>query len=425
METENDDKTLHFSTFNTFQLSDIPRNEIRSFEVKLQENNVSSDDLINYELADKPANSYIISKAGVYKISTKVTPNGSPKQGSSAVWLWASKEGGGAVNINDMIGDIQYSDDSVKFKIGSANGSFNKGNVILALKNAQNKIVWTWHLWLTDQPDSIIYENQDIHGNKIRFMDRNLGALTGDMSTTSSGIDNYGFVYQWGRKDPFYGGNGVANNTSLEYTVQQGYVLVNQASGVTGWSVSSSPATNINDAVENPMKFYINNNTALSNDEPADWLATSNTSLWSENDKTEYDPCPFGYKIPSTTDLKSLYEYYNSSNISLYFRRINNKYWTYHYVDGNKDAAWQSAGMRRGRSVGGALLVSSGTDSEPGSCFYWTASPVTIPGVNLTGGAYRMYTMQTASEPLTYTIPSDEYGDKADAYPVRCVKIHD
>ena len=99
------------------------------------------------------------------------------------------------------------------------------------------------------------------------MMDRNLGALT--VIPSPSTVDNYeayGLYYQWGRKDPF-----TQPNAAL--------APVGAITGVTQ-DVSSIEYT-----VSNPTVIYDN----------AFWGYDS--TLWGVN-KTKYDPCPNGWRVP-------------------------------------------------------------------------------------------------------------------------------
>lgn len=68
------------------------------------------------------------------------------------------------------------------------------GNVVVGIKKkgaGSNAYLWSWHLWLTDEPKLI-----------AGFMDRNLGASS---SSPSGGSKSYGLFFQFGRKDAFVG----------------------------------------------------------------------------------------------------------------------------------------------------------------------------------------------------------------------------
>lgn len=78
-----------------------------------------------------------------------------------------------------------------------------KGNVVVGIKKkGESDYLWSWHLWLTDEPQLV-----------AGFMDRNLGA---ESATATDGRKTYGLYYQFGRKDPFVGSTEIydINGTS-------------------------------------------------------------------------------------------------------------------------------------------------------------------------------------------------------------------
>jgi hypothetical protein len=445
METEDDDG-LSFNTFSTFSgFGDILRNTVTAFNVNLTKADLYSDDVVRESFVDKPANSYIISEPGLYEIAVKKPGGGDLPDGVSADWLWASKAGGGQFEIEELINDISIIDAEdpqnrkIRFRAGSEL-SLKKGNVILALKNANKDIVWTWHIWITDAPKNMLY------GAKV-FLDRNIGALSADTASVPA-IDTYGFVYQWGRKDPFFGGDGrIFDEANGILSVARANTIVNnKTSGlwntdVDRWSEDDASTYGTeNESVKYPMKFIYNGNPSSEEDDPADWLKASNTALWSDAGKTDYDPCPYGYKVPSgykvgesASDFSMLHNAYNDYNMYIdqkvdpdtplpgewFYNRYNsNRYWIYSGPSGH--TVWPTAGMRQGRNVSGkwigAQLKYSGTDEHMGKGYYWTSTPLEINGRKVPGASSRICMYNT----LLYS--RDDFGPNVDAYPVRCVK---
>lgn len=116
----------------------------------------------------------------------------------------------------------------------------SEGNALIGALNSKNEIIWSWHIWITDnKPDDpnkgVVYNTYDwigdeLEGNSIkspgkifsyeqglkdkstysrvpgrRVMMCNLGAY--DFEPTSNDdatiARTFGMLYQWGRKDPF------------------------------------------------------------------------------------------------------------------------------------------------------------------------------------------------------------------------------
>lgn len=153
-----------------------------------------------------------------------------------------------------------------------------QGNAVVAIKNSVGKILWSWHIWVTNDTPTAIG----------KFMDRNLGAI----GNTPGAVATKGLLYQWGRKDPFPG------STALE---EGGEPTIYNATGATSIAkVETKIKINFPNSVEKPATFYFGNNA------PYDWYtnvdseASRNNKLWDDgtNTKTIYDPCPEGWRVP-------------------------------------------------------------------------------------------------------------------------------
>lgn len=123
------------------------------------------------------ANCYIVSEKGSYKFST------STYEGNIAFLMWNEL---GATDITD----VRLEDNYIYFNKNTS----EKGNALISLKDSEGNIVWSWHIWSTDEPQFIT-----INGKK--WMDRNMGATT----TTSGSSDVYGLWYNPGNPNPFPG----------------------------------------------------------------------------------------------------------------------------------------------------------------------------------------------------------------------------
>lgn len=395
--------TSGYKIISKHDISELAPNTVYTSTIEANENNTVSSQILEISNG-KRSNCHIAPSAGIYRMYLRKIESGDLLTGTTVEWLWASKEGGGkSFDISELIdpASISYNAASghVDFRVGTSLGKYTKGNVILALKDANGEIVWTWHIWITDQPGEYTYENGKV------FLDRNIGALSAEM--VPSEMDNYGFVYQWGRKDPFFGGDGEADETTTGMPIAVNNTIRNG----TDWAIVNDNVSlrTAEGARKNPMMFLANN----SSDEYADWLSVSDPTRWSEDIKTDNDPCPFGYKVPSKSDLTSIHV--ENPTAAWYFENAGHKHWEYKfYVP--EVTIWPAAGMRLGRSSfggnHGGQLIYSGTDANRGRCFYWTSTP------NVSAGAsHRVYTRGT----VLYS--ENEHGDNADAYSVRCVKM--
>lgn len=221
------------------------------------------------------SNCYIVSSAGTYKFPP-VKGNSNEPVGTiaSVEVLWESFGTSVTPSVGDLINEVSYSNDYIQFSTPS---TFMEGNAVIAAKNSSNEILWSWHIWLTDQPEEQVYAN-----NAGIMMDRNLGAT----SATPGDVGALGLLYQWGRKDPFFNSSSVNNEVKV------------QSTGYWPSSVSSSASKGtIEYAVKNPMTFIGWNRNNY------DWHYTGNDSIdatrWQDNVKTVYDPCPSGWRVPT------------------------------------------------------------------------------------------------------------------------------
>lgn len=227
---------------------------------------------------NRTANSYIVSKAGDYKF--KATHKGNSTSSAvgtikSAVVLWESFGTATAPSVGDLVKNVAYSDGYITFT-----ATAKEGNAVIAAKDASDKILWSWHIWLTDQPAEHVYAN-----NAGTMMDRNLGAT----SATPGDVGALGLLYQWGRKDPFLGSSAIS-----------GYNVAKSTITWPGRVESSAETGTIAYAVTHPTTF-ISNADVYSN---RDWYYTGDNTTdntrWteSENAKSVYDPCPAGWRVP-------------------------------------------------------------------------------------------------------------------------------
>ena len=221
--------------------------------------------------AGKTANCYIVSSAGTYKFKP-LKGNSSTSVGSvsSVEVLWESFGTYRKPSVGDLIRTVNY---DAGFIVFSTPSSFKEGNAVIAAKDASGEILWSWHIWLTDQPKEQVYYN-----NAGTMMDRNLGAT----SSTPGDVGALGLLYQWGRKDPFLGSSSISDEVEAKSTVT--------------WPSSVTASTskgNVDYATANPMTFILGTESS-----EYDWHYSSrNNDLWTSS-KTIYDPCPAGWRVP-------------------------------------------------------------------------------------------------------------------------------
>lgn len=322
----------------------------------------------------------MFSEAGEYAfVPGKV--NGGAIEGIVAVdWLWATKPQSG--DTQDILTDLSYSDGKVYF---TATG--NKGNIVLAATDAEGTIVWSWLIWATDQPATMVFENG------AEFMDRNIGATSAEEDSN----DAFGLMYQWGRKEAFYG--GTLNEDSVDaipFSTAEVETVVNDAFGMT-WQYANTVATLEMGTAQPMTMFYDGAETSGS----GNWIDNHENAVWA-NEKTDSDPCPAGYRVPSSD------EYSGIEN-----GEIDAKGLTYTY---NGQSAWFPVqGLREDRS--GILVLYNWF-------WLWTNSELTReslfdPNILFYLALRAGGTEESGTGPL---ISNAHQSNRAMAMPVRCVK---
>jgi uncharacterized protein (TIGR02145 family) len=185
-------------------------------------------------------------------------------------------------------------------------------------------------------------------------------------------------LYQWGRKDPFLG--------SAQY------------------KVASSPATGTFDfVVQNPMTFV----TADSMNH--DWYYTgsreSDNTRWtdSSSNKSIYDPCPAGWRVP------------DGGNDGLWAKAAGSSVYFYDYPYDKENCGmnfsnkFSSAGKVWYPAAGFIDSVSALLSGVGSYGCYWTASAYGY-------AAYCLYFNESGS-----VVPAD-FNYRASAFSIRCVK---
>ncbi|MBR5883636.1 MAG: fimbrillin family protein, partial [Bacteroidaceae bacterium] len=214
--------------------------------------------------AEGTANCYLVKAAGNYKFKA-VMGNSDATVGNvkKTEVLWESFGTDVRPNVGDLVASVGYKNGYVYFSTPEV---FGNGNASIAVRNSKDVILWSWHIWCSEEGwNDHVYAN-----NAGTMMDRNLGAT----SATPGDIGAFGLLYQWGRKDPFMGSCAKSGTSFVASTGN--------------WSVASS--SNKRDfAEENPMTFATG------------WYGGSVLGEgWhtSESEKGLHDPCPVGYRVP-------------------------------------------------------------------------------------------------------------------------------
>lgn len=251
-------------------------------------------------------------------------------------------------DVNGLVNKVEIENNGSPEKskiLVSVNPKKGKGNALISLHlgdngNAEDDVVWSWHVWVTDDPSEGVAFGQDmetdLEGNLFtpQYMDRNLGAVYNHI-LGHNWHKTIGLLYEWGRKDPipplatkdlaFHELNGLVGYMRHREGVHTGNILPEVIRPFNDIS------SNLKFSIQNPIAYILNSDegTWFSSQQYriADDPTTQNNEniawdLWSDNMRGEnsnasssnpqirddsrsyelkspYDPCPNGWRIPS------------------------------------------------------------------------------------------------------------------------------
>ena len=260
------------------------------------------------------ANCYVVTESGDYSFGCK-TPLGQEVSGIRATWVWAvsgvwnsPEEASAAKLVREVTYDSKAK--TIKFKVPEG---FTYGNVLIALLDADNKIAYGWHIWLTSKIGSA-----NIGG--VEFMDRNLGAggvLNVNDSDVTAINNTPGMTWQWGRKDAQAGPRGyLAANEDVAFTPgTTAYTAFNSGiANVDNWKVGGyeldGSLSKLLNAGQNPC-------VNIANASASTIFPGYGENVW----PAEADPCPAGWQVPTRAQLNKL----SSANATLEKSESNSK----------------------------------------------------------------------------------------------------
>lgn len=332
--------------------------------------------------------------------------------------LWQTKD---AVTTGDLVlgyvkSDLQH-ENLVNIKNGgnkdeariSVKAPVTKGgNALIAAYDVSGKILWSWHIWITDYVPKGMdvsldyataqkatkggsvhqYANTTFQAGGIYFgkvsMDRNLGASAGWFPGANASQIEFsrrgGFIYEWGRKEPTLASvDGTGNEKGILFDGFGNVTEIKRA--VYSSSMNLNGTTNaIQYTIENPMVFVYHSASWYNGTEDGSY-----SNLWSET-KTIYDPCPDGWKVPR-------HDVWNSIT-------VNNAYWF------NSNGTFSAKGGNH--TKGGRMYNLSGANDLPSEADRTIHNTCWFP---VTGYRYRT-NGAIASPTVGYLFANDIAGNK-------------
>lgn len=345
----------------------------------------------------------------------------------------------------DLITNIALSADGKFITFEVPHASIRQGNAIVALRDVDNKIMWSWHIWVTDYKlGDDLKTVTNYRGRQYVFMPVNVGwcdpdttryaARSAVMRITQkktrktqqivinqpeklfivSGNNTY---YQFGRKDPM-----------LPIIIDAGGTAVDKACYATEYPFSKSGKgkIRISTSIGVPHIFYNYGSLPIT-----DWANGEWNNRWNNNraaygttsdliQKTVYDPSPAGYSLPPAAAWTG-FTYNGASQSGNYFlTRYNSPYASSKEVDDN--FGWilycnKMLGLSKPDPSGGTIYfpITGGRLDSDGSItrvgivgFYWSSD---------TQNRSDAYNFQFTNSSLD--VPT--YRRRAPAFPVRSV----
>ncbi len=202
--------------------------------------------------------------------------------------------------------------------------SIRQGNAIIALRDKNGTVMWSWNIWVTDYVPGTELASETVSGHTYSFYPRNVGRIMGGditvfphcqthvrftqvgeipdglepLSTTillnqtgitTETVDCYNF-YQWGRKDPIKSSmNEWFDSDHYEIKKFRTEDLSSQVAGDNDF---------LSEFIKHPDVFFTGSHEYV-----FPYTNLWDSSLSATSQKTIYDPCPVGAKVPYGTGL--------------------------------------------------------------------------------------------------------------------------
>lgn len=305
---------------------------------------ISMSDVV--DLSGVHANSFILTRTSTgYRISA-TRPDGSAVEGIASVnTVWTSER--------YLIRYVEYKNGKITFTTYSDGNDFTEGNALIAAYDDDDNVLWCWHLWVTKNNPA----DNAVQLNGHTFMGCNLGALGNSAGSDSKILASYGLYYQWGRPTPFprpryYDCADGTSESLYSATVSSVSMSVEELDDANGTMQA---------AVSSPLIFV----TGLK----SPWSGAGDQP-WNDSAKTNYDPCPAGWRVPASNAFDGLA--IAAEELADELAALKMSYgWT--LTDGTQSAFF-FAGGRRSYMDGNVINMNTQETPLPWEGFYWTSS---------------------------------------------------
>ena len=268
--------------------------------------------------ATEVANCYVVpqsSEAGYYSFPARKINGTATLEGAAYAHLvWSEKR--------ELVTNVCYDASTGKVSFKYSGGNL-EGNALVAVMDTNHNILWSWHIWCTDGPNTIAVSQYD-DGTVCGILDRNIGATYAPATkaeataiSADDATDAIGLHYQYGRPTPFPRQTSIKNteDESPAFGVDSKYEVMYGFNAQTQGFVLSNTAYEQSVALTYPNTFFVvyYDKTGATISEAATsyytWHASpynpydQGMNLWysKEEDvieqKSDNDPCPPGYVV--------------------------------------------------------------------------------------------------------------------------------
>ena len=174
-----------------------------------------------------------------------------------------------------------------------------RGNALVVLKDVDDVILWSWHIWVVDGLADLTFSGSS---RNTTIHNMNLGATQNSLYWADKLYTNQeaiGLYYQYGRKDPFVMPKSLSRKTESPYLtgkdltrrVERDEDDNNRKNGRVDWAIKNPDARILRSKSTQNVRSAI----GFSN---WTYAADDLKKYWHSTEKTIYDPCPKGYKVP-------------------------------------------------------------------------------------------------------------------------------
>ena len=216
------------------------------------------------------------------------------EEGLKVAALWEIAEAGTALTPASVIETPVLNGNEIT--VTAKNG---RGNALVVLKDANDVILWSWHIWVVDGLADLTFSDS---ARKTTIHNMNLGATQNSLywaGKTYTNQEAIGLYYQYGRKDPFVMPKSLSRKTEEPYLtgkdltrrVERDEDDNKRANARVDWTIKNPDARILRSKSTQNVRSAI----GFSN---WTYAADDLKKYWHSTEKTIYDPCPKGYKVP-------------------------------------------------------------------------------------------------------------------------------